>query len=214
MPARIRAALAAGALWSLFVLVPPPARSVEIQTQVLDAGLLLRVPGIYWEFSVERADAEAGDYIYLGYRYIGCTESCEFLDPAVEDGATYWYRFRLLDRDGGTIEAGPAPVTIPASERGLLRGIASPNPFLDAAAIEFRIPPSITEGGSVAVAVTVFDLAGRAVRRLPAGDRPAGTQAIAWDGRDDRGAPLASGAYFVRIQAGGLEQTLRMLKLR
>lgn len=209
-----RAALAAGVLCLFLTLSPPPARGVEIQTEIRETGLLLRVPGIYWEFSVERADAEEGAYAYLAYRYIGCTESCEYLDPAIEDGATYWYRVRLVDRDGETIEAGPAPVTIPASERGPLRGVASPNPFLEAAAIGFRIPVSIANGGSVAVAVTVYDATGRAVRRLSVGDRPAGTHAVAWDGRNDSGSRLASGVYFARIQVGGFQQTLRMLKIR
>nr|MBC8424101.1 hypothetical protein [bacterium] len=33
--------------------------------------------------------------------------------------------------------------------------------------------------------------------------RAAGPHALLWDGRDDTGRPAASGAYLVRLRAGG-----------
>jgi flagellar hook assembly protein FlgD len=52
------------------------------------------------------------------------------------------------------------------------------------------------------VEVAVFDLSGRLVRTLRQGRLEAGTQNIAWDGRDDDGRPAAGGIYFVRLRAG------------
>ena len=37
---------------------------------------------------------------------------------------------------------------------------------------------------------------------LAEGTRSSGPHAIAWDGRDDRGAKLGGGIYFVRLTAG------------
>jgi hypothetical protein len=48
----------------------------------------------------------------------------------------------------------------------------------------------------------VFDVTGRSVRAIQIGLRPAGTTQLAFDGRDDRGAPLPSGVYFFRVHAG------------
>ncbi|NOT33028.1 MAG: T9SS type A sorting domain-containing protein [Candidatus Eisenbacteria bacterium] len=48
--------------------------------------------------------------------------------------------------------------------------------------------------------VVVFDVAGRAVRRIAAGAQAAGEASRTWDGRDDSGNPVRSGVYLVRIE--------------
>ena len=45
----------------------------------------------------------------------------------------------------------------------------------------------------------IFDLAGRRLGTLVDGERPAGAQVAAWDGRDDEGRAVAAGIYFVRL---------------
>jgi flagellar hook assembly protein FlgD len=52
------------------------------------------------------------------------------------------------------------------------------------------------------VQISIYDVTGRMVRRLVAGDRSVGTHHAVWDGRDDRGHRLPSGAYYVRLKAG------------
>ncbi|MBN2169795.1 MAG: hypothetical protein JW819_00575, partial [Candidatus Krumholzibacteriota bacterium] len=65
-----------------------------------------------------------------------------------------------------------------------------------------------------AIRVDVLDVAGRRCRRLvlPAG--AAGPRTFAWDGRDDAGRPLASGVYLLRVEAGGIRETRRVVLLR
>ena len=51
--------------------------------------------------------------------------------------------------------------------------------------------------------LTVFGINGGVVRRLVSqAALPAGFHSLSWDGRDDRGATLAGGVYFVRMQVG------------
>jgi hypothetical protein len=52
------------------------------------------------------------------------------------------------------------------------------------------------------VAVDVFDLAGRRIRRLAAAPLPAGRTGLDWDGADQDGRPAASGMYLVKVTAG------------
>ena len=85
----------------------------------------------------------------------------------------------------------------------LLTGIA-PNPFAERTLASVTVrggPPSV-------VRLTVYDVAGRRVRRLHDGPLSAGQHRLAWDGRDDSGRSLASGTYFLRLDDQTTQQAL------
>jgi hypothetical protein len=84
----------------------------------------------------------------------------------------------------------------------------SPNPFNPSTVIRFTL------AADVAVGLDVYDLRARRVRRLVAGPLPAGTHAVAWDGRDEAGAPVASGVYFYRLVADDESWTRKMILVR
>jgi flagellar hook assembly protein FlgD len=50
--------------------------------------------------------------------------------------------------------------------------------------------------------LTLFSVQGRRVRELHAGPLGEGRRSIAWDGRDDAGAPVPSGVYFAVLSDG------------
>lgn len=83
-----------------------------------------------------------------------------------------------------------------------------PNPSGSGTHVRYRVPPA---GG--AHAVDVYDAAGRVVRRLFSGSRPAGEHELEWDGRDARGALAASGVYFVRVRPENSAPVARKLVL-
>lgn len=86
---------------------------------------------------------------------------------------------------------------------------SNPNPFSPRTTIRFRID------GSAPVSLFVFDASGRKVRTLLSGERrPAGTQFVSWDGKDDLGRELASGVYLYQVSAGtkNAEQKVLMVK--
>ncbi len=70
-----------------------------------------------------------------------------------------------------------------------------PNPFNPETNIQYTLQ------GSANVRLTVFDLHGRLVRVLEDGVRNAGSYQVAWDGEDQAGRLVASGAYFYRLEA-------------
>ena len=84
-----------------------------------------------------------------------------------------------------------------------------PNPFNPSTVVGYRLPiPAV-------VTLQIFDLHGRAVRILEKDvARSEGLHRVRWDGRDDRGQLLSSGAYFYRLSAGGRTQTRTMLLVR
>jgi flagellar hook assembly protein FlgD len=62
--------------------------------------------------------------------------------------------------------------------------------------------------------VSQYDISGRRVRLLADGEFGSGGNAIQWDGRDGVGKALPSGVYVVRLQAGDLEKTAKILLSR
>jgi hypothetical protein len=83
-----------------------------------------------------------------------------------------------------------------------------PNPFNPATRLEF----TLAEPGRVELGIYTVD--GRWVRTLLREDRGAGMHAVVWDGRDDWGVRLASGAYYARLvtRDGTFTRALLMLK--
>ena len=85
-----------------------------------------------------------------------------------------------------------------------------PNPF--SGRTNFRF--TITRPGHVEL--RVYDVQGRAVRALDAGDRSAGTHELPWLGRDEHGQAVASGLYFYRLfldgEAQGATRKMSLIK--
>jgi len=87
-------------------------------------------------------------------------------------------------------------------------GQNNPNPFNPKTSIRF----SLDESGPASL--TIFDISGRAVRKLLHGTAAAGSHTIAWDGRDDAGRALPSGIYLYRLDADRRSDTRKMILLQ
>ncbi|MFC1573295.1 FlgD immunoglobulin-like domain containing protein [Candidatus Eisenbacteria bacterium] len=82
-----------------------------------------------------------------------------------------------------------------------------PNPFSPETQISFDLPQ---EG---AMELRIYNPAGRLVRTLVSGERPAGRHSFNWDGLDDAERGAASGVYFYSLRAPGIGESRRMILL-
>lgn len=69
---------------------------------------------------------------------------------------------------------------------------------------------------STDVRIRIHDVSGQLVRRLVIGARGAGdylcrSKAAYWDGRNDTGESVGSGVYWYSIDAGGYQETRKMV---
>ena len=104
--------------------------------------------------------------------------------------------------------ASSGVVSAPSVPRELIYHGSRPNPFNPRTEISFAI------ASQAFVTLDVFDVSGGLVRRLVDGTRPAGIQTVVWDGTDERGADVASGVYFVRVSALGVEVGSKLVLVR
>ncbi|RMI17416.1 MAG: T9SS C-terminal target domain-containing protein [Calditrichaeota bacterium] len=72
-----------------------------------------------------------------------------------------------------------------------------PNPFNPTTEIRYALPTASR------VTLKIYNLLGQEIRTLVEGHKPAGRYAVTWDGRDNAGAPVASGIYIYRMEATG-----------
>lgn len=109
-----------------------------------------------------------------------------------------------------TLYAGSATVDVREIEpaTGLELRQNTPNPVRAGTSIQFVLPRAD------AVDLRVFDVTGRAVRVLSAGQWPAGSHAVAWDGRNDAGVAVPAGVYYYRLVTPEGSASRRMTVVR
>lgn len=147
------------------------------------------------------ADANLND---RGELYVGRND---FLNPGVYvfDAATHaplagpigtgLPPFQIVfDGDSGPI------ASVPPAAAGLALAPAWPNP----AGGEVRFTVTLERAGSLDV--DVYDVGGRRMRTLFAGEVQAGSRELRWDLRDDAGARVGAGIYWLSARSqGGLQ---------
>jgi flagellar hook capping protein FlgD len=84
----------------------------------------------------------------------------------------------------------------------------APNPFNPETAIRY----SIASTGPVAI--RIYNVNGALVRTLVNRVQTAGEHLERWNGTDDHGRPLSSGAYFYRLETAGFLSTKKLILLR
>jgi flagellar hook assembly protein FlgD len=83
-----------------------------------------------------------------------------------------------------------------------------PNPFNPTTTIQYELTkPSH-------VVVRIFDLSGKSVRTLTKDYSDAGMEQIVWNGRNDGGTLVASGAYIYQVEVNGLVLSKKMLLIK
>ena len=85
---------------------------------------------------------------------------------------------------------------------------SAPNPFSPGTVLTYHVPSASH------VRLAVYDIAGRHVCTLLDSEQQAGTFTARWDGRDGRGARVASGVYFCRYERDGETETAKLALVR
>jgi len=144
--------------------------------------------------------AAAGDSVYTGTFPVGPGRI-----------GTYSYRITAVDTSplrnrASSPESGFHSFMIaPSATRLLLSG---PNPFGENLSFELTLSEQSN------VRLSIYDVAGRLVRRLLDGPTKVGVHPVVWDGTNDEKRRVAPGIYVYRLEATGAEKTGTVVLLR
>lgn len=83
-----------------------------------------------------------------------------------------------------------------------------PNPFNPTTHVAFQIPEPKR------VNISIYNILGQKVRTLTSRKFATGSHILIWNGKNDNGATVPSGAYFMRMEAGNFTQVKKMLFLK
>ena len=125
-------------------------------------------------------------------------------DSSVDTTVTVWndlevqhYRVQLTDR-ALALELDPDDWILKNASENKLDPLTlgvTPNPFNASAKITFET------GVDGMVEIGIFGVDGARLKRLFEDSLPPGFHQVVWDGTNDAGGPVASGVYFIRMQA-------------
>jgi hypothetical protein len=125
--------------------------------------------------------------------------------PAIS--GVYYYRLVQKDADGSSTCSGWLEVMVsPPRESRLLQN--HPNPFNAQTEVRFQLAQACQ------VVLTVWNVQGQQIRKLLEEERAAGYHTIHWDGKNEGGLAVASGVYLLRMKAGTVVETRRLLLMR
>jgi len=133
----------------------------------------------------------------------------EYIDSGSLPTGWIWYRLQSLGIDGSS-EFHPAirVKSNPALPEQPYLFPNFPNPFNPLTNIAFQLAEQ------TGISLTVYDVQGRLVRQLAAGNFPAGVYQYSWNGEDQSGRASASGLYFCRLQTENYSLIRKMLLQR
>jgi len=134
--------------------------------------------------------------------------TAEDYSPFLADGGDFTYSlhsredhapWQLVRRESISLE--------PAAPSARILGVW-PNPSNPQATITYQLTQSSQ------MSITVFDIEGRLVTELFNAHVDRGRHEATWNGMDYSGRPVASGVYLVKLEAGGLSESEKVILVR
>jgi M6 family metalloprotease-like protein len=149
---------------------------------------------------------------------IGDIDGNTCLVAGLQQNTTYFWRVRAANIAGQSMFSQIGQFhTIQTSEDGenTIPPLADnleqnfPNPFNPTTTVNLSLkdPSAYTN-------IKIYDIRGRLVRTLYAGNPGRSRLSLVWDGRDETGRPCGSGIYHYRMQSGTYSQTRKMLLMK
>ena len=178
--------------------------------------------GEVWDFEVVSSNSDRITLTFEGVESVPAHFQVTLLDPVT--GITQDLRTDTEYVLGSASEHSPRVLKLIVGNRVFqeeqLRGVQGvptefgiaqnfPNPFQQSTTVPYQLPQSEF------VSVAVYDMLGRRVAALmQSEEHKAGRHVVVWDGRNDAGQTVASGLYFVHIQAGSFSGIRKMMMVR
>jgi hypothetical protein len=163
----------------------------------------------YTGVRVQRAPEVDGPYVERTVTPLAPAHRMSFDDIDAPTNGTYWYRLVLVAGNGSDVTAGPVSIQVGTSlpSRTVLHQPLEPS---DGGPIQIRYSVANTRGP---VQLGIFDVRGREVFHFLPSQALPGEHSQTWDRRDASGERVHRGAYWVRLRAGTVTASRKLIVL-
>jgi hypothetical protein len=160
-------------------------------------------------YRLTQLGARPGPQDRINHRPLRGTSPYVYLDKDVLPGEIYYYWLEQIDETGHSTFHGPAIANL----SGLVPETYAlyqnyPNPFNPETTIRYALPREEQ------VSLAIFNIRGQLVKTLVDESVQAGYHSLVWNGRNEAGGAVASGIYFVQLQAGAYHQTRKLALIK
>jgi len=131
-----------------------------------------------------------------------------FIDVNAKPGQMISYRLSDVSTAGEVHVYDVIQIALPEAPKETALEPPFPNPFNPQTKISYQL----AESGLVKI--TIYDMLGRKVSSLLNEEQRAGSYNIYWHGKDDFGRQTASGTYILRLIAGDVVKSQKVLLMR
>ena len=187
--------------------VPTPTLVELFRAVSTEAGIRiewqLSDPSAFRSIELQHSASETGEWSSVQRAPQVQGRVTSVLDDQAVAGETQWYRLNGVQRDGRAFTFGPISAVAYEAITAFALASPSPNPSAGRALISFATPAH----GWVRLSLT--DVLGREVAVLADGIREPGRYVASLDASD-----LRAGMYFIRMRAGGLNLTRRLVVVK
>ncbi len=134
---------------------------------------------------------------FLLNQYVQMTSQVQLRFVASDLGGNSLVEGLVDDFVLGVTEAGQADAPIAEGRGDFAIDRIAPNPASGPAEIRYHV------AADTRIDFNIYDVQGRLVRTLMRGEAKAGAYGLTWDRRNNAGAKVGAGIYYVRMKAGG-----------
>jgi hypothetical protein len=130
-------------------------------------------------------------------------DSTGFKDTSIDSSLIYHYLLGVVSKQGVEKFSQPVTISLKGLEEPKRYSVSMdqnfPNPFNPQTEIHFNIEDLEGSGNPIEIEVSIFSPRGHAIRRLYERQAYPGSFSVRWDGRDDNGEEVGSGAYYYQL---------------
>ncbi len=148
-----------------------------------------------------------------------------YADTLITEARKYFYTLGIVDGYGFETFVGPvAGNGYRRTPQTLLVGAPYPNPMRGGVKLSFGLPRVASHPDDSSwpvpaeeqrlITVSVYDVRGRLIRRLLNDVIAPGYYQATWDGTDEQGYTVSSGAYFLAVSVDGFTNSRKVLLIR
>jgi hypothetical protein len=161
--------------------------------------------------AVERSERDQGPWSPVDARLVAEGDVSTAIDRTAMAGRTYFYRLVATGTNGEQFHFGPVSGIYGVDESAPIVSFLrdpKPNPSPGRSTVQFTV------GRPGFVELSVFDLSGRRVRTIQAGNLAPGAYTREWDGQNDHFTAASDGVYFFVLNTADGRLTRRVALAR